>query len=458
MRVGFMLLILCVCYSVQGQMTLRVVDPPEYFMPIRDSIYVAGDFNDWNPMDPAYLLEPVEEGWEVEISGVEGQSFSYKYTRGGWDKVESNDNGGFIPDRAALYSENGLQEDVIAGWEDFGFGTHTIEGNVEVLDSNFWLPNLEKPRRIWVRLPENYFLSIDDYPVLYLMDGQNVFDVATSFSGEWEVDEAMADMEENCPEAIVVAIDNGGADRIDEYGPWVNDQDGGGDGGAFAMDLVNEIKPFVDQHYRTLPDRQNTGIGGSSLGALISLYILLEYPDVFSKALLASPAFWFNPEIQELATSASAAQNTRFYFFAGESESPTMVSNMEQARDGLIQAGWNGEDVELITHSDGQHSEWYWAREYLAAYKFLYTDSSVAIAEANQGHERLWQSDQETLEYELEHLGFLEIYDTFGRMVDTHEINQTRGVLSIIDLSPGMYIAKFRTSQSNHVLSQKLIR
>src|SRR5690606_36165183 len=144
-------------------------------------------------------------------------------------------------------------------------------------------------------LPPDYETSAKYYPVLYMHDGQNLFDVRTSFSGEWKVDEHLDSLFLlGDPGCIVVGIDNGGTNRINEYSPWVNPQYGGGQGDQYIEFLIETLKPYIDQNYRTLPDAEHTGIMGSSMGGLISYYGGLTNQNVFGRIGAFSSSFWFS--------------------------------------------------------------------------------------------------------------------------------------------------------------------
>ena len=202
----------------------------------------------------------------------------------------------------------------ILGWEDLGSSNSTAADNVSVLDEDFYIPQLDRYRRIWIYLPPDYEDNPDQhYRVLYMHDGQNVFDESTSFAGEWEVDESLNDLfldgDKGC---IVVAIDNGADLRINEYSPWYNaTYQAGGEGEAYVDFIVETLKPYIDSNFRTLPDRQHTGIMGSSLGGLISHYAMVEHPEVFGKVGVFSPAYWFNPEIYDHTAQNPIAEDTR---------------------------------------------------------------------------------------------------------------------------------------------------
>jgi predicted alpha/beta superfamily hydrolase len=186
-------------------------------------------------------------------------------------------------------------------------------------DLRFWSafesPQLGNTRDLLVWLPPSYDRSAARYPVLYMHDGQNLFDAATSFSGEWRVDESMADLAAEGLEAIVVGLPNtdgqplGG--RLEEYSPFPSDApqqpEGprrGGRGDAYASFLVETLKPVIDRDFRTLPDRATTGVAGSSMGGFISLYALYAYPEVFGFAGVFSPHYPFSARLYDFVARA----------------------------------------------------------------------------------------------------------------------------------------------------------
>lgn len=170
---------------------------------------------------------------------------------------------------------------------------HSISGNIKIAQ-NVYSPQLKNQRDILVYLPPSYDQSQNHYPVLYMHDGYNLFDEATSFTGEWYVDETMEKLsaEENL-EAIVVGIPSMGPERLAEYSPFVDHLHGGGRGEAYLSFMVHTLKPLIDTAFRTLPDKRHTGIFGSSMGGLISLYAFFRFPAVFGFAGVMSPSLWF---------------------------------------------------------------------------------------------------------------------------------------------------------------------
>lgn len=174
----------------------------------------------------------------------------------------------------------------IADWKD-ALGDpkeHTIIGDLKIID-RFPIPQLHRLRRIWIWLPPGYENSGRRYPVLYMQDGQNVFDRKTSYAGEWQVDESLAALlgAGKAPAAIAVAVDNGRELRMREYVPAALSGRAVDEGEQYAEFLARTLKSYIDAHFRTLQDRDHTAVAGSSAGAAISFYAGVKYPEVFSR-------------------------------------------------------------------------------------------------------------------------------------------------------------------------------
>ena len=160
--------------------------------------------------------------------------------------------------------------------------------------------------------------------------------------------------------------------------PYPNQQYGGGNGEAYVDFIVETLKPHVDTNYRTLSDQPHTGIMGSSLGGLISLYAIIEHQDVFGRAGVFSPSLWFSPtEMQALVSSTGRQQSLKIDLVAGEMESSTMVPNMEAMYNTLLEAGFSTDEIRITSHPDGEHSEWYWRREFPGTYQWLFQNIST---------------------------------------------------------------------------------
>ncbi|MBC7893875.1 MAG: alpha/beta hydrolase [Cytophagaceae bacterium] len=247
----------------------------------------------------------------------------------------------------------------------------TPPGVLEVI-RDFHSPQLRNRRDILVYLPSSYAKSDKALPVIYMHDGQNLFDPTTSFAGEWGVDAAMARAPRKGRRAIVVGIPNMGIDRMKEYSPFLDARHGGGGGDAYVDFLLNTLKPMIDVRYRTKPDRASTGILGSSLGALISLYAFFRQPASFGFVGAMSPALWFAEG--EIFPYVEAAANVggRVYLDVGGREGAGTLANARAMRDLLEGKGYRrGRDLMWEEDRLGQHNEAAWGKRLRKALPFL---------------------------------------------------------------------------------------
>jgi predicted alpha/beta superfamily hydrolase len=253
--------------------------------------------------------------------------------------------------------------------------THTVVGNVSIID-NFPIPQLNKTRRIWIYLPADYSLSNARYPVLYMNDGQNIFDTATSYAGEWGVDESMLAMEKDDAglRAIVVGIDNGGTARADEYLP-------SGHAKQYVDFIVQTLKPYIDSHYRTKPDRDHTAIGGSSYGAYVSLYAGFTHQDVFGMvAAFSNVSLYDGGRLQDILHQAGHQQDMRIYLDAGrleEAQFAGIIASDQQIYNSLLAAGFGAPQLRIVIDPLGSHNEAAWRRRFPDAWKWL--DSATTV-------------------------------------------------------------------------------
>jgi len=383
----FLLLNVSFVASLSAQLTINLTSVPSS-TPDTAKIYIAGNFNSWSPGNPAYQLTDNQNGTYTITFNPSPGALEFKFTRGSWATVEGTAAGSYLPNRTYTYSgATSTLNLTIAGWEDVVSGNHTATDNVQVLDENYFMPQLNRSRRIWVYLPPDYNTTSKHYPVLYMQDGQNLFDVVTSFAGEWKIDESMNDLF-NAGDygAIVVGIDNGGGERFNEYSPWYSTTySAGGDGEAYVSFLINTLKPHIDSTFRTLPGRDYTAIGGSSLGGFISMYAAAEHPDVFGKAGIFSPAFQITDSIFLQVMSKTFDEDIRVYFVAGHNESSGMIPDILHMQQILLKQGVDQSNVKVDDEADGAHSEWFWAREYPDAYKWLFEN---LVLNTNTGEQK----------------------------------------------------------------------
>ena len=358
-----------------SQVTFLIDKIPEN-APKDVSIYISGDFEGWSGGQENYKLSQFEHNYSITIPYRQG-AINFKFTQGSWNTVETDSVGNNIENRA--YSFNELKDTVrikIANWNSTTTKKSTASKNVSVLSEDFEIPQLNRNRRIWIYLPPDYNSSKKSYPVLYMHDGQNLFDEATSFAGEWQVDETLDRLyKEKGLELIVIGIDSDSSKRMDEYSPWKSSTyNGGGEGDAYLDFIVKTLKPYVDENYRTLADKQNTAIMGSSLGGLISHYGALKYPETFGSIGVFSPAFGFSDSSYDFASRHSNIEGMRMYFLAGDNESPTMVSNMNNMISLMKSKGFDQKNIMSKVVPGGQHNEKLWRENFEEAILWLFNE------------------------------------------------------------------------------------
>jgi predicted alpha/beta superfamily hydrolase len=360
------LLVKAQTYTVTFQLQL-----PAYHKS-NSAVYLAGDFNNWNPAD-----ERFRTGTSAITINLPKGRYAYKFTRGSWQTVETGEGGTATENRELFLEKDTAIKISILHWSDHFPEMEkksTASPNVSLLDTAFYMPQLNRYRRIWVYLPASYAASRKKYPVLYLHDGQNVFDDSTSFSGEWGVDEALDSMGLLIQECIVVAIDHGGEKRINEYSPYHMEKWGKGEGDAYVDFLVKTLMPRIRKTYRVKQGRTHRFIAGSSMGGLISFYALLRYPKTFGGAGVFSPAFWIAPQIKEVIPVKGRRIKSRIYFYAGKAESETMVPQMLQVFEPMNKH--SKARMKTVIRTDGQHNEARWRQEFPLFYQWLLTSGN----------------------------------------------------------------------------------
>jgi alpha-glucosidase len=250
---------------------------------------------------------------------------------------------------------------------------HTAGPGVQVLPAPLAMPGLDRSRTIRIYLPPGYATSGKRYRVLYMHDGQNLFDDATSFVGEWGVDETMdALAKSDGIELIVVGIDHGDAQRLHELAPWPNPKYGAAEGAQYMDFVVDTVKPYIDSHFRTRPGRKDTGIMGSSLGGLTTHYALFKYPDVFSKGGVISPSFWFSGQAYAVVRDHGLRRGTRIWMSIGDKEGDESVPDVLRMEKALRAARLRKLDLHVHVIPGAEHNERAWRAELPDAIRFLY--------------------------------------------------------------------------------------
>ncbi|MFM8215871.1 MAG: alpha/beta hydrolase-fold protein, partial [Pirellula sp.] len=288
-----------------AKVTWRVIVPAD--TPSGSKLFIAGNIDEFGPWQPnAFELNPTTDGrYEASLDIPVGTRIEYKVTRGSWATVEKSSEGAEIKNRFATINGSQTIEIAVASWAIAKpKPSSSATGDLRWLE--FPSQILQSPRRITVWLPPGYRDNPQvRYPVVYLLDGQNVFDnQRAAFGVEWQADETAKKLaQDSIPRPLgLVAIDNS-KDRVDEYTPIpdsIADKIIGGRADDHLNFITSELKPWIDQEFRTLTGPESTAIIGSSLGGLFVLHALHKRPDVFGKGASMSPSlFWANQHMLE---------------------------------------------------------------------------------------------------------------------------------------------------------------
>ena len=246
-----------------------------------------------------------------------------------------------------------------------------------------FLPDL---RDIYIYLPAAYITEPDRrFPVFYLHDGQNLFDPRLSFipGHTWRVATtadslAAANLIEP---TIFIGVANTGHSRMAEYTPTRSPQLGGGDGPLYGRLLIEELKPIIDGAYRTLPDPANTGLGGSSLGGLISLALGFQNPTIFGKLAAISPSIWWNARsILTITAQITPEPRPKIWLDMGTAEGLRHLRDCDLLQSRLIQRGWTpGENLQYLRVPGAAHNEDAWAARFDRVLRFLFPPQNSAL-------------------------------------------------------------------------------
>jgi len=249
-------------------------------------------------------------------------------------------------------------------------------------------PQLRNYRDLLVALPPGYGDSTTRHPVIYLQDGQNVFDPATSYAGDWNLIPALGRASGEGPSPILVGIPNAGRRRRYEYGPFRDIIHGGGGGDRYLAFVAETVKPLVDASFRTRSERSHTVIAGSSLGGLISLYGLFRYADVFGAAGALSPALWFaGGAILRFVEELADLSVGRIYLDVGTGEGSETLRDVRRLHQLLLAAGRvPGRDVRYVEEEGAEHDELAWGRRFGEAMPFLLGSQGARNTDPEPAH------------------------------------------------------------------------
>lgn len=341
-------------------------------------VYISGNFNNWRTQDKEFMMEKIGSSsyhYKFPHDFDYPDELLYKFTKGDWSDVEINNEGNRTENRST-FRHTGIQEEHVARWRKnwLPFKQNYLP-QVLLISDEFEIPQLNKTRKIWALLPHDYDNSSESYPVMYLQDAQNLFNESAEF-GNWEIDKKLAVMSEyKIGKIIIIAIEHADEDRIKEYNVGKTIL-GKGEGKKYIRFVRDTLKPFIDSNFRTKKEQEFTGIGGSSMGGLVSIFSGLQNPDVFGRLMIFSPSLWVVPEIKISSKKATVA-DTKIYLYGGGQESQTMVSDMKSFKQKLISSTFIKENtkINLSINPKGKHNETYWSDEFPKAIEWLFFQS-----------------------------------------------------------------------------------
>lgn len=334
-------------------------------------IFLAGSFNGWAADNKDWQLTNSSSLYTGTFNLAPG-NYEYKLTRGSWPTVECGAKGADMENRSLHVLHDTAITISITDWKDNYAAIakkHTASKNVHIVNTAFNMPQLNRQRKVWIYLPEDYEHSKAKYPVIYMHDGQNLFDEYTGGFGEWGVDEFLDSLKPGKQQFIVVGIDHGDSLRMTEYSPY-DSEHAKGTGDAYVRFLVETLKPYIDTHYRTIKDVKHTTVAGSSMGGLISMYAALKYPNVFGNAGIFSPAFWVNPAIYNYAKQ-TAVKTSGYYFVCGDMESEKEANDMTKMVDILKNKDFSPNNIPTTIIKGAKHNEQQWKGDFPDFYKWL---------------------------------------------------------------------------------------
>jgi len=328
-----------------------------------ESVYIAGSnpkLGNWNP-SIAKMTEVKPGLWTYSFELDKPGMLEFKFTKGSWSQEEANSDGTVPGNKVVKVQRDTTVSYDICCWSK----AQTVAFNGQITGDVEYIRGIGAgdilPRDIIILLPDGYKNSTERYPVLYMHDGQNIFDPSTvGFGVDWQIDEALDSLtrQGKVQKMIVVGIYNS-PNRRDEYSNSPL-------GDEYMKFLVNRVKPMIDSIYRTKPERDFTWTAGSSMGGLISFMLLWEYNDVFSKAGSFSPAFKID-RFDYVSTVQRTAHKKKSFKLYIDNGGVGLESRLQPGIDEMIallkEIGYKeGTDFITVFDPTAEHNEPAWAK------------------------------------------------------------------------------------------------
>lgn len=328
-----------------------------------EKLFLAGSFNGWSPDATPLKYNPFKKVWTVYIP-VSKTNVEFKITKGSWETVEVNRDGSDVKNHVIAGNFRGDVHITIERFKSWpsAVKSSTAKGEIRIIE-NFPMPELKSKTTIRIYLPETYSKDTQKrFDVIYMHDGQNLFDKKTAAYGEWHVDETLQALTNGEKKFIVVGIDNT-PNRLVVYNPYSNQRFGAGRGEHYLQFIIKTLKPFIDSSFRTNSANTSTTIAGSSMGGLISLYAVLKHGNVFANAGVFSPSLWIARPIFDLIKKEGKNFNGSIFLYAGTKESQGMIPDLNRAEQYLQKYSKFNRLKKLIGTSEG-HNEAAWAKAF----------------------------------------------------------------------------------------------
>lgn len=367
----------------ESTLTIKVTPPADYTA--SETIHLVGSFNEWAlEGEKAYPLKTDKGVLSATIPVTEKNVFFTLVKNNNWQLMPADEMAKsqciYLHQNTGSDAEINLHIPLWTSDKPLKAAEPSLSGNI-VQHQDFTLPEFARSSDIYVYLPKSYQQNPSKtYPVLYMLDGQNIFDAHSAHSDEWRIDELLEELTAKgmLAEIIVVAVPNS-AQRWVEYNPWdFKDRDGKaaqGQGELTIRAIKDTLKPFIDSNYRTDPQPASTGLAGSSLGGLMAIYAALEHSDTFGFTAAFSPALAIENMdgknvLFEAIKQHNNVGNSKIYFDIGQMEYGN-YDQIEELNNLLLKQGFKPENLKLVKDDLGRHCEVDWSRRFPAALEWL---------------------------------------------------------------------------------------
>lgn len=357
--------------SKNHNVSIRVINAVDKH--VGEPLFITGDFNNWHPASWQVGVVPKAGGdGSINLGGLEEGVHEFRLTRGSWHTLACDEAGRLGQPYELHTGQDAGFELTIEGWRD-DFPLSTAGPQVSLLEDAFFFPEMGVHKRIWIYLPQHYALSNDRYPVIYMHDGQHLFDEATAPGRkgpiEWRVDKTI---DRSQHDAIVVAIAHadGADERKNEYFTNPSEHFPQPRGRAYLADVVHTLKPHIDGRFRTLSGKWHTAMVGSSVGGLLTLYAGTYYPEVFGTLGVFSPSIWLDERqvFDHVACIAPRADfhDQHYYFYGGgrENRAKPKGGNVDMQTDVLdairVMERTIKPGLSVKINPQGKHGALYW--------------------------------------------------------------------------------------------------